>query len=226
MSDVLQTKLGYDFKRSALLRQSVTHSSFVHEQGLGQDEGNERLEFLGDAVLELCASDLLYHRFPDLPEGELTQRRAALVCEGTLAKIAKTLKLGEFLLLGQGEAREKGREKPSILSDALEAIFGAIYLDGGLDAVRNVIYALLTPHLNKTTAQVKDSKTTLQELLQKSSRQTAAYEIISEEGPSHRRTFVSEVSHMGKILGRGEGSSKKEAERNAAAQALKKLGTR
>lgn len=223
MSDALQTKLGYDFKRTALLRQAVTHSSFVHEQNLQQDEGNERLEFLGDAVLELCISDFLYHKYSHLAEGELTQRRANLVCEDTLATIARSIKLGEFLLLGQGEAREKGREKGSILSDALEAIFGAVYLDGGMDAVRNIIVHLFAPYAEKPAQQAKDSKTTLQEILQKNSRATAVYEIIDESGPAHKKHFVSQVSHLGKVLGKGEGNSKKEAEREAAAAALKKL---
>ena len=223
MSDALQTQLGYDFKRTALLRQAVTHSSFVHEQGLGADESNERLEFLGDAVLELCISDFLYHKYSNLTEGQLTQRRANLVCESTLAGVARTLKLGDYLLLGQGEAREKGREKDSILSDALESVFGAIFLDGGIDAIRNIIFGIFAPLAEKATKQKKDSKSTLQELLQKNSRETAVYEIISESGPSHQRLFTSNVSHMGKMLGKGQGRSKKEAEQNAAKVALAKI---
>jgi len=223
MSDVLQTHLNYDFKRTALLRQAVTHSSFVHEQNLGPDESNERLEFLGDAVLELCISDFLYHRYSHLSEGELTQRRAKLVCETTLASIAKNIGLGDFLLLGQGEAREKGREKPSILSDAMESVFGAIYLDGGLDAVRNVIARLFGPIAEKAKKNPRDSKSTLQEILQKSSKETAAYEIVTEEGPPHKKQFVAQVLHQGKILGKGSGRSKKEAEQAAAAQALTKF---
>jgi len=224
MSDVLQTKLGYDFKRAALLRQAVTHMSFVHEQGLSADESNERLEFLGDAVLELCISDFLYHRYANLAEGQLTQRRANLVCEATLAKIARKLKLGDYLLLGQGEAREKGREKESILSDALESVFGAIYLDGGLDAVRNIIFSLFAPIAEKDVKQEKDSKSTLQEILQKNSRETAVYTIIDESGPSHQRQFTAEASHRGKVLGKGRGKSKKEAEQSAAKNALGKMG--
>ena len=223
MSDALQTHLNYDFKRTALLRQAVTHSSFVHEQGLKQDESNERLEFLGDAVLELCISDFLYHRYIDLSEGELTQRRAKLVCEDTLATIAKSIKLGDYLLLGQGEAQEKGREKPSILSDALESVFGAIYLDGGLDAVRNVIARMFAPLAADARKTAKDSKTLLQELLQKNSRETAVYEIVSENGPPHKKQFVANVLHQGKILGTGTGRSKKESEQKAAAEALTKL---
>ena len=221
MSDALQTQLGYDFKRTALLRQAVTHSSFVNEQSLKSDESNERLEFLGDAVLELCISDFLYHKYSDLAEGDLTQRRASLVCESTLADIARSLKLGNYLLLGQGEVQQRGREKDSILSDALESIFGAIFLDGGLDAVRNVILGLFTPIAEKIVKQAKNSKTLLQELLQQRGRETATYAIASESGPAHRRHFVAEVYHKGKMLGRGEGNSKKQAEQNAAAEALK-----
>jgi len=223
MADVLQTQLGYDFKRAALLRQAVTHASFTHEQGLSADESNERLEFLGDAVLELCISDFLYHKYSNLPEGELTQLRANLVCEATLSKIARKLKLGDFLLLGQGEAREKGREKDSILSDAMESVFGAIYLDGGMDAVRNIIVRLFAPIAEKPKKQKKDNKSTLQEILQKKSKETAVYTVVAESGPAHQKEFVSEVSHKGKVLGKGAGKSKKEAEQNAAEIALKKL---
>jgi len=223
MSDALQTDLGYDFKRTALLRQAVTHTSFVHEQGLPQDDSNERLEFLGDAVLELCISDFLYHRYAHLTEGQLTQRRANLVCESTLAVVAKKLQLGNYLLLGQGEAREKGHQKESILSDAMEAVFGAIFLDGGIDAVKNVISRLYANIVDSVSQKEKDGKTTLQEILQKNSRETAVYRIIGESGPAHKREFVSEVLHMGRILGVGRGKSKKEAEQSAAAAALKKM---
>lgn len=224
MSDPLQTALGYDFKRTALLRQALTHASFTHEHNLSAFESNERLEFLGDAVLELCISDFLYHKFSNLPEGDLTRLRASFVCETTLAKIARKLKVGDYLLLGIGEAKEKGREKDSILSDALESIFGAIYLDGGIDAVRNIIVRLFTPFTNKSTEQKKDFKTTLQEILQKKSRETAVYRVVEEQGPSHKREYISEVLHKGKVLARGEGRSKKESEQKAAEAALKKLG--
>ena len=224
MSDQLQTRLDYTFKRPTLLRHALTHSSFVHEQGLEVTESNERTEFLGDAVLELCISDFLYHRYPEMSEGQLTQRRAGLVCEASLAKLARKLELGNFLLLGQGEAQEKGREKDSILSDAMEAIFGAIFLDGGLDEVRNVIMNLFTPMLDKLVKQAKDNKSGLQEFLQKNSRETAVYTIINESGPPHLKEFTAEVSHVGKPLGTGSGKSKKEAEQNAAKAALKVLG--
>ena len=223
MSDELQTKLDYDFKRIGLVRQAITHSSFTHEHGLDPTECNERLEFLGDAVLELCISDFLYHRHPDMAEGELTQRRANLVCEATLSKLARNINLGNYLRLGLGESQEKGRNKDSILSDALEAIFGAIFLDGGIDAARNVIMRMFTPLADKNIKQEKDSKSTLQELLQKNSRDTAVYTIVSESGPAHQKSFVAEASHKGNVLGTGTGKNKKEAEQNAAKAALEKL---
>ena len=224
MSDALQTQLNYDFKRAALLRQAVTHTSFVHEQALGVEESNQRLEFLGDAVLELCISDMLYHKHQDMPEGDMTQLRANLVCEASLAKIARKLKLGSFLLLGQGEVKEKGREKDSILADALEAVLGAMFLDGGIEPVRNFVFSTFSPLADKPKQQPKDNKTTLQELLQRNSRETAVYEIISESGPSHQKQFTAIVKHLNKILGMGSGSSKKEAEQYAAAEALQSLG--
>ena len=224
MSDELQTKLGYAFKRHALLRSALTHSSFAHEQKLCKSESNERLEFLGDAVLELCVSDMLYHRYQDLDEGELTKKRAALVCESTLAEVSKKLGLGKFILLGQGEAREGGREKDSILSDAFESILGAVFLDGGIQETSNVVRNLLEPILDKKIPARTDSKTLLQEILQKNSKTTATYEIIHEDGPPHQRTFTASVLHEGKNLGTGKGSSKKAAEQEAAAEALKQLG--
>ena len=223
MTDELQTKLGYSFKRHTLLRSALTHSSFAHEQKLSPAESNQRLEFLGDAVLELCISDVLYHRYADMDEGELTKKRAAFVCESTLAEIAKKLELGNFLLLGQGEAREGGREKDSILADALESIFGAVFLDGGIEETSNVVRNLFEPIMDKKSRQTTDSKSLLQEILQKQSKTTATYEIILEEGPPHQKVFTSSVFHEGKKLGTGKGSSKKAAEQEAAKAALEKM---
>jgi len=223
MSDALQSNLGYTFGRHSLLKHAITHASFVHEQKLAQADSNERLEFLGDAVLELCISDFLYHRYPDMPEGDLTKKRAALVCETTLAKLARSLKLGEFILLGQGEAAEGGRSKDSILSDVLESIFGAIYLDGGMEEVRALILRLYEPIADKTTRTTKDYKTALQEHLQGKSQKTAAYTIIDEIGPAHKKIFTAQATHNGKILGTGTGGSKKLAEQEAARMALKKI---
>ena len=223
MTDILQTKLGYTFKRHALLRSALTHSSFAHEQKLNPAESNQRLEFLGDAVLELCISDVLYHRYADMDEGELTKKRASFVCESTLAEIAKDLGLGNFLLLGQGEAREGGREKDSILADALESILGAVFLDGGIEETSNIVRNLFGPVMDKKIKQTTDSKSLLQEILQKQSKTTASYEIIHEEGPPHQKIFTSSVFHDGKKLGTGKGSSKKAAEQEAAKAALEKM---
>ncbi|MCL1878248.1 MAG: ribonuclease III [Defluviitaleaceae bacterium] len=224
MSDRLQTNLGYTFGRHTLLKHAVTHSSFVHEQKLDASESNERLEFLGDAVLELCISDFLYHRYPNMSEGDMTKKRAALVCETTLSSLARKLGIGEFLLLGQGEAAERGREKDSILSDALESILGAIFLDGGIEEARALVLRLYEPIVDKPGKQAKDYKSTLQEILQRNGHETAAYTIIHEEGPPHKKTFTAQASHQGKILGTGVGGSKKIAEQEAAKMALKKYG--
>jgi ribonuclease-3 len=223
MSDQLQTNLGYEFKRHSLLKHAITHSSFVHEQKLATADSNERLEFLGDAVLELCVSDFLYHRYPDMSEGDLTKKRAALVCEASLAKLARSLSIGTFILLGQGEAAEGGREKDSILADVLESILGAIYLDGGIEEVRALILRLYEPIADKATRTNKDYKTTLQEYLQKKSNETATYTIVKEVGPAHKKTFTSQATHKGKVLGKGKGASKKAAEQEAAKAALKAM---
>jgi len=219
-----QARLGYAFNAPLLLHQALTHASYVHEKGLQQLGSNERLEFLGDAVLELSISDLLYVRFPGLSEGKLTQRRAGLVCEPSLAGLARELGLGQVLLMGVGTDHTGGRELDSILSDAMEALFGAVYLDGGYKAARELIFRLFEPQVDSDNAPLKDYKTTLQEILQKNSRATAVYRIIGESGPSHNKEFIAEVTHMGEVLGVGHGGKKKDAEQNAALVALKAMG--
>jgi ribonuclease-3 len=220
MSDQLQTNLGYEFKRHSLLKHAITHSSFVHEQKLHQLDSNERLEFLGDAVLELCMSDFLYHRYPEMSEGDLTKKRAALVCESTLATLARGLSIGTFILLGQGEASEGGREKDSILSDVFDSILGAIFLDGGIEEVRALILRLYEPIADKTSVGKKDYKTALQEHLQRKGNATAVYSIIKETGPAHKKVFTAQATHKGKVIGTGTGASKKNAEQEAARVAL------
>ena len=214
--------MGYMFNAPLLLRQAMTHASYVHEEKLGPNKSNERLEFLGDAVLELCVSDLLYNRFPDLPEGKLTRRRAGLVCEDSLAGLARELGVGDAILMGVGANQAGSRDFNSILSDAMEALFGAVYLDGGLMPVRALIFRLFEPLVDKVNAPPKDYKSALQEILQKNSRATAVYEISDAQGPSHNKTFTAYVTHMGVKIGEGKGRSKKEAEQNAAKEALKK----
>ena len=219
-----QARLGYTFNAPLLLRNALTHTSYMHEERLSMPQSNERLEFLGDAVLQLCISDLLYHRFPILSEGKLTRRRAGLVCELSLAKLARELGVGEAVLMGVGASQSGGRELDSILSDTMESLFGAVYLDGGLDAARQLIFKLFEPLADKVIAPPEDYKSTLQHILQKKSRDTAVYTIISADGPSHNKEFVAEVSHQGRALATGKGSSKKDAEQKAAYAALKLLG--
>jgi len=219
----LQARLDYTFSAPVLLRKAMTHASYVHEEGLPAGKSNERLEFLGDAVLEVCVSDLLYHRYPNQPEGKLTQRRAGLVCEPTLAKLARDIGVGNALLMGVGADQTGGRELDSVLSDAMEALFGAVYLDGGFDAVRDLIHRLMAPLADTISAPPRDYKSTLQEILQKDTKETAIYRIVDASGPSHNKEFIAEVSHQGEVLGTGRGNSKKDAEQNAACAALKTL---
>ena len=218
-----QARLGYTFNAPLLLRQAMTHASYIHEEKLEPHASNERLEFLGDAVLELCISDMLYRRYPKQSEGELTLRRAGLVCEACLAGLARELGVGEVLLMGVGAAQTGGRELGSVLSDAMEALFGAIYLDSGLTAVHALIFKLFEPLADKYSAPPRDYKTTLQEILQKNSRETAVYSIVGDSGPSHNKEFVAVVSHKGKKIGMGHGHSKKDAEQKAALAALEGL---
>jgi len=211
-------ELGYVFTNLDILHQALTHSSFVYENNLGPEACNERLEFLGDAVLELLASDFLYSHCPKLTEGELSKVRAGVVCEASLASYARRLGLGVYLRLGRGEAAGGGGEKDSILSDALEAIIGAIYLDGGLEAARVFVADLLVQPMGQ--APIADPKSSLQEKVQKASRDPLVYAIIEETGPAHQKKFTATVSHCEKVLGIGAGKSKKEAERQAAIEAL------
>ena len=200
----LQELLGYEYKNKELLSQALTHSSYANEHQLGKNGSNERLEFLGDAVLELVSSEFFYGVYPDKPEGELTKIRASFVCEPALADCAKNIKLSKFLKLGKGEEHTGGRMRPSIISDAFEALIGSIYLDGGFANAKEVILKfILNEYENKVFFY--DSK-------------------ISEEGPDHLKKFVVAVKIDGKTIGMGEGVSKKSAEQAAAYEALKKLG--
>jgi len=211
-------ELGYVFTDLDRLRQALTHSSFVYENNLGPEASNERLEFLGDAVLELLVSDFLFNHYPRLTEGELSKVRAGIVCETSLASHGRRLGLGVYLRLGRGEAAGGGAEKDSILSDALEAVIGAVYLDGGLEAARTFVADLLVRPLGQ--APIADPKSSLQEKVQKKSRDPLVYTIVEETGPAHQKKFTSTVSHGGRVLGIGVGKSKKDAERQAAIEAL------
>ena len=219
----LQEILGYRFREPALLTQALTHSSYANEAGTGHLGSNERLEYLGDAVLELVSSRFFYDTYPDLPEGRLTTIRASLVCEPALCDSARAMSLSRYLLLGKGEESTGGRERPSILSDALEAVIGAVYLDGGYECARDLILRyVLNDHEQKRSFY--DSKTILQEEFQKTGRPAPEYRTISEEGPDHRKIFTAGVYQDGTELARGSASSKKHAEQQAAFEALKKLG--
>jgi ribonuclease III len=208
-----------DFK---LYEQALTHSSYAHERG-HRCEHNERLEFLGDAVLELIISDYLYHHYPHLPEGKLTRLRAALVCEASLAQLAYTLELGQYLRLGKGEAVGGGASRPALLADTVEALIGALYLDLGLSQCRDYVLALYSPvleELRKGEGVLRqDYKTLLQEFAQARFSVTPEYRVIRESGPDHNKVFESEVLLSSRPVGRGEGHSKKEAEQAAAKEA-------
>ncbi|MDR1912867.1 MAG: ribonuclease III [Clostridiales bacterium] len=213
------------FNDSSLFKQALTHSSYAYEKGL-DNAHNERLEFLGDAVLELIISEMLYKRFPDFTEGQLTKLRANLVCEQNLAKLARELTIQDSLKLGKGEESTGGRNRDALLADAFEAVIGSLYLDNGLESVKEAAYLLFEDDIKTQSEsfETTDFKTFLQEHLQKKSKNPINYVITNEHGPDHDKTFTSMVEHEGVILGKGKGKSKKESEQNAAAEAIQKLG--
>ncbi len=213
-----QERIGYSFKEEGLLRQALTHSSYANEKHMKKLSDNERLEFLGDAVLEIVSSDFLYANYPDLPEGDLTRLRASIVCEPTLAMCTEVLNLGDYLLLGKGEDHTGGRKRKSILSDALEAIIGAIYLDGGFaNAKEFVLKYILTDIEHKKLFY--DSKTILQEVVQ-GEHETLEYVLVEESGPDHDKSFSVNVCVGDKVIAGGVGHTKKAAEQEAAYRAL------
>lgn len=224
-STLMEDVLGYKFKDESILLTALTHSSYANEAKKHDVVCNERLEFLGDAVLGLVVGSYLYKTFPTLPEGRLTKLRASVVCEQMLAKKAKALGVPEFLRLGKGEELTGGRNRMSILEDAFESIIGAIYLDGGIEEAEKFILGQLKGEIERvyTSHCVIDSKTSLQEVLQKNSQAPIEYTVIGESGPAHNKLFKVEVKHCGKVLGEGVGKSKKEAEQHAAQVALEKL---
>ncbi len=224
--DEFESIIQYSFKNKNLLTLALTHSSYGNEHKKEKYENNERVEFLGDAALDLIVSRYIFDKFVTMPEGELTKLRAGVVCETSLAKVAITLRLGEFLLLGKGEENTGGRTRDSILADAVEAVIGAIYLDGGFAETEKFVLRIMLPAIEdlKTHFRTIDCKTHLQEVIQKTSKTPIAYCIIDEKGPDHNKVFVAEVKHNNRVIGVGEGKSKKEAEQSAAADALSKLG--
>ena len=217
-----QSKIGYTFKNQHLLEQALTHSSYANEKHMKKHSDNERLEFLGDAVLEIVSSEFLFINYPQKPEGELTKLRASIVCEPTLALCTKPLDLGKYLRLGRGEDHTGGRKRKSILSDALEAVIGAIYLDGGFtNAKEFVLRFIMTDIENKQLFY--DSKTILQEIIQSRQDGELSYEILKEEGPDHNKSFEVRALVGDQEIGRGKGRTKKAAEQLAAYNGILKL---
>ncbi len=221
----LEGCLDYHFKNPALLQQAITHKSYLNEAREKTQKDNERLEFLGDAVLDLVISQDLVLNYPDTPEGELSKMKARIVSEPALAKVAGRLEIGRFLLLGRGEEMTQGRAKPSLLANALEAILAAIYLDGGLESAGQVIQKIFRDDIEALlkTEAFTDYKTELQELCQRDYEILPTYTVLSESGPDHQKTFEVQISIKGNVYGRGTGRSKKEAEQQAAREALEKL---
>ncbi|MEG0832598.1 MAG: ribonuclease III [Oscillospiraceae bacterium] len=219
----LEKKIGYSFKDLALLKEALTHSSFANEHGRSKMRCNERLEFLGDSVLSIAVSDYIFKKYPDTDEGELTRERANLVCEGTLAKVAAELNLGDSLMLGKGELKNKGGERPSILADCCEAVIAAIYLDGGMDSARAFVMRFIIRQ-EKELESARDYKTELQEIIQKNPEERVRYVVVSEDGPDHDKSFTVEVHLNSNVIGSGTGRSKKQAEQNAAQEALALMG--
>ncbi|MFC7442418.1 ribonuclease III [Laceyella putida] len=219
----LEQSIGLAFKNKKLFQQAFTHTSFAHERkNNGKFPDNERLEFLGDAVLELAVSEYLFHRYPHMSEGELTRTRARVVCEASLASFARELDFGRFVRLGKGEEMTGGRTRPSLLADVFEAFIGALFLDQGLDEVRRFLNNLVFPKINEEwLANILDAKSQLQELVQQERLGALEYRIVDMQGPAHDRHFVAEVYLEDKCLGQGSGRSKKEAEQQAALVALK-----
>lgn len=216
--------INYKFKNKELISNALSHSSYANERKLASGS-NERLEFLGDSVLSIVVSEHLYKNLTNVAEGELTKLRASLVCEKSLHVFAKEIHLGDFLLLGKGEENTGGRERPSILADAFEAVIAAVYLDGGMEAARKHILRFMPKDLEHSSKIIfRDFKTVLQEIVQKNPEEKVEYVLIGEEGPDHNKRFVVEVMLNSQVIGKGKGKSKKEAEQLAAKEALELMG--
>lgn len=221
----LEKKLNYTFRDPALLSEALSHSSYANEHRAAHLNSNERLEFLGDSVLGFVTAEFLFVQHPDLPEGDLTRIRAALVCEQSLYEVAQKLGLGKYLKLGRGEEAGGGRERTSILADATEAVFAAVYLDGGIGAASALIHRVLLDAEREEVVEERrrDYKTELQELVQRKSDQLLRYELTGSSGPDHAKEFAFRVTLNGAEIGTGTGRSKKEAEQSAACAALEHL---
>lgn len=222
--DSLEKKIGYSFKNKKLLTEALTHSSFANEKHHQGSRSNERMEFLGDAVLSIISARFLFEHFPNMPEGDLTKLRASLVCTSSLCSFAKQLDLGSYLYLGNGEINVDGGNRPSTLENAFEALIAAIYLDGGMEEAEKFVLGFLVPALENHEYNYVDYKTTLQEIVQKNPDITLGYTLVDEYGPDHNKTFVSEVHLNSNVIGKGKGKSKKGSEQAAAKEALKLMG--
>ena len=223
MINELETAIGYQFRNITLLQNALSHSSYATERWHDSLKSNERLEFLGDSVLGMVVADYLYRNFPNRPEGELTRMRADMVCEKTLATVANTLGLGQHLMLGRGEELGGGRQRESILADAVESVIAACYLDGGMEAAKQFIQKFILVNVPLTKLKNADYKTALQELVQQKKNQVLAYNLVGESGPDHDKEFRVELTINGKVVGVGVGSSKKRAEQAAAHEAMELL---
>lgn len=221
----LEKIIGYQFNNTNNLKEAITHRSFANEHRNHQMKDNERLEFLGDAILDLIISKYLFDKYPVMPEGDLSKVRASIVCEGSLAKTARNIDLGAFILLGKGEEMTGGRTRNSILADAFEAVTGAIFVDGAFEDVVKFLQTTLIENVDSLSVEdlYTDYKTILQENIQKESMQPLHYEVVDEKGPDHDKDFYVAVYHGELCLGKGIGKSKKEAEQQAAKTALKAL---
>lgn len=218
----LEKVINYKFNNFSLLKMAMTHSSFANDQRMNKNNCNERLEFLGDAVLELISSEFLYGKYPDNDEGELTKIRASLVSEEPLAAVAKKINLPEYILMGKGEEATGGRERNSITSDAVEALLGAIYLDGGIEPAREFALKYILTDIDEKKI-FHDSKTVLQEIVQKYKLGELKYEIVNESGPDHDKLYEAACVVDNKVVGSGTGKTKKSAQQKAAFMAIKKL---
>lgn len=219
-----QTQIGYHYHNKKLMEEALTHSSYANE-GRKHVKNNQRLEFLGDSVLSIIVAQHLFEHYTHLPEGELTKLRAFLVCEKSLHQFALQIHLGDYLVLGKGEENTGGRERPSILADAFEAVIASIYLDGGLKAAERFVLGFIPEELDvEKVTYVSDYKTALQEIIQKNKEEKIEYVIVGENGPDHNKTFTVEVHLNSNVIGVGKGRSKKQAEQVAAKEALALMG--
>lgn len=219
----LEMKIGYKFNNKDYLMEALTHSSFANERHKNLN-CNERLEFLGDAVLSIISADFLFHKYPDMPEGQLSKLRSSLVCTHSLSKFAREIHLGDYLFLGKGETNTGGADRPSILENAFEALIAAIYLDGGMKCAEQFVLSFLTKAVENHDVSFKDYKTILQEIIQQNPSENVNYVLVGESGPDHDKVFEVEVHLNSNVIGKGKGKSKKSAEQAAAKEALDLMG--